>query len=1056
MRKLILLTLIFILNLLVVNSQLLTVDDAVAAYRFDEGSGLNCNDSTPNNLFGTITGANFILSKGTNNTGTNALRFDGVDDFCRVPDSFKLNLTQNLSIVVWINKTAVGDSDIVLYKNVEGTDSNYGIEIRSTNIVTIWQRVTGETTRSQETTIAIPTDQWVHLVVMINGTNDMDAEIYFDGVKQETVAGSSFGFDSIDEDLYIGVTASENSDLDGDLDEVYIFNRTLSQAEIIDLRDNGIGIAASIAFNTTNLDVFLSKNPVEILEEFTLFANYTNATDNQPIENAFCFANSSLVGGGSSGFGRGVLGIGGLSTINNAVHTQVNDIFGLNTLRVDIDNLPLGKASYGVNFRFHAHNQTPTDNLRVFGTCHNNLSFNNFTFLDQVNSTEAVISTSTGNDTIWGFENVVLFGQSVASPNCSIVFESVNTSIDKHWMIADTSSSLNLNNSFTSDDFGVTYTLRTNADERSPFVDAGFGLDVPNETTLTFNSTSGLYFLPNIRHGRPFDFNDTVFCSEDNFQNDTDFVITNVEDNLPPIVQIVSIDPTLVIFNITTVTIQWNVNDPELLTNFINVSFPNGSLIIQTDVKPLILTPSQLTALGNYTVVAFANDTGGLFNISNITFEVRDIDTTPPIITLVSPSNNTRNNTVPLPITFQVTDNFPNDIICTLSNSTNAFDSGTFLQGVDSVLTLALGEIALDQNFPDLEITCFDNTLLNNSAIFNLNYTLDTVPPIIFTISPSDNQRFNKDVSTLISIKANCTDAPVFRFNITIENSTGRIASFESRSPVNNFIVIDENLDISNLGVGNYTVNHTCSDPHTKRIIGDYNIRKNTSDTAIRYFTTSNNNFKIRYLQNSLSVDSFGSEKTETQDKYRFWFNTNETESKTKRTFIFELVGDKPVYYLSDSKYRGHFVTGDNWIDFQLDDKDALYLVTKNSRGNWEVEITTTKTNLNFNSVGDLNIATITTQFEIFSVPQVEDFFDVRICRSDTGSVLLLGLFILIALFFIGMGLMSGVGFIGLFGALMLMILSWFIAPCIGIFALVMGLFSLVLMVFFAVASLGF
>jgi len=406
-----------------------------------------------------------------------------------------------------------------------------------------------------------------------------------------------------------------------------------------------------------------------------------------------------------------------------------------------------------------------------------------------------------------------------------------------------------------------------------------------------------------------------------------------------------------------------------------------------------------------------------------------------------------------LPITFQVTDNFPNDIICTLSNSTNAFDSGTFLQATDSILTLALGEIALDQDFPDLELTCFDNTLLNNSATLNLNYTLDTVPPIIFTISPSNNQKFNRDVTTSINIKANCTDAPVFRFNITIENSTDRIASFESRSPVNNFIVIDENLDISNLGVGNYTVNHTCSDPHTKRIIGDYNIRKNASDTAITYFTTSNNNFKIRYLQNSLAVDSFGSEKTETQDKYRFWFNTNQTESKTKRTFIFELVGDKPVYYLSDSKYRGHFITGDNWIDFELDDKEAVYLITKNSKGNWEIEITTVKTNLNFNSVGDLNIATVTTQFEVFSIPQVEDLFKVNVCRTDTGSVLLLALFVLISLSFIAMGLMSGVGFFGFFGAIMLMILSWFIAPCIGILALVIGLFSLALIIFFAVVS---
>ncbi len=807
-----------------------------------------------------------------------------------------------------------------------------------------------------------------YLVAIVNGTLGEDAFIYINGIQQATVSGGSFGVDSLDEDFYIGNGADLLNDFDGDIDEVCIFNFSLSQIQITDIFNNG---CAGIDLNFTNLDVFLSKNPVEILESFTLFANYTNSSDDTPVLNAACFANSSIVGGGTSGFGRGVLGIGGLSTLTNAVHTQVAEIFENNTFRVDIDNIPLGKASYAVNFRFHAHNQTPEDALRVHATCHNNLTFSNFTFIDQVNATEAVISTSDDNETIWGFENVVLFGASVATPNCSIVFESVNTSLNKHWMIADTISNLNLDNSFTSDDFGVTYSLRSNADTRSPFVDAGFGLDVPSETTMTFNATSGLYFLPNIRHGRPFDFIDRVFCSADNFQNATDFVITNVQDNTAPIVQISSIDPLIAVINFSTVTILWNVNDPELLVNFINVSFPDGSLLIQTEAKPLILSPAQLTVLGNYSVVAFANDTGGLFTLTNATFEVADIDITPPIITLIAPDNNSVNNSVPLDITFTVTDNFPNLIICELRNSSTLLDSGTFTQAVTSTIILAKGEIALSQAFPDLSLICFDNTLLNNSATLNLNYTLDTIPPIIFPISPPDLSSFNRDIISSIIIKANCTDVPVFRLNITIENASDRIASFESRSPVNNVIVIDETLDISNLGIGTYFVNHTCSDPHTKGIIQDYNIRKNLSSNSIRYVTPALNQFEIVYLQ-GLEINDFGSSKADSEDRYKFWFNTNWTESKTIRTFIFELTSKKPVYYISNSKFKGHFITGDNWIDFELDDDQAVYIVTKNARGNWEVEITTARTNLNFNSVGDLNIASVTTQFEISFVAQIE------------------------------------------------------------------------------------
>ncbi len=1044
MKKLLLIPFVFILSLITVTSQALTVDDAIAVYRFEEGTGSVCGDSTSNNLDGTINGTTFITSKGNNGTGGFATRYDGVDDFCQVQDNALLNLTMPFSISMWVNKTDVGDNDFFIYKNVQGTDSNFGIESDGVEQVTVFQRVFGETTRAVITTSPLPTDVWVHIVAIVNGTGSTDAFIYFDGIQQATVAGGSNGLDAFDEDLYIGTDADLTNDFDGDIDEVYIFNFSLSDTQITDLFNNGL----VRDLNTTNLDVFLSKNPVEILEQFTLFANYTNATDNQPILNATCFANSSISGGGQSGFGRGVLGIGGLSTIGNAIHTQLNDIFANNTLRVDIDNIPLGKASYGISFRFHAHNQTPDDDLRVFATCHNNLTFSNFTLIDQVNVTEVVISTSDGNDTIWGFKNVVLFGASVATENCSIVFESQNTSIDKHWMIADTTSNLNLNNSFTSDNFGETYTLRTNANERSPFVDAGFGLDVPNETTMLFNSTSGLYFLNNIRHGRPFDFIDRVFCSADNFLNATDFVITNVQDNVAPIVQIISIVPTVAVINVSNVTIEWTANDPELVTNFINVSFPNGSLVIETDVKPLILTPAQLPVLGNYSVVAFGNDTGGLTSTANATFEVADVDITPPVIILIAPTNNSVNNTIPLPITFQVTDNFPNDIICDLRNSSTLFDIDTFTQAVNSVLILAEGEISLSQQFPNLELTCFDNSELNNSATLNLNYTLDTIPPVIFPISPGNESRFNKDIVTNINIKANCTDVPVFRLNLTISNTSDTIASFESRTSIDNFIVIDEQLNIQNLGVGNYTIDYTCSDPHTKKDIPDYDVSKKKSEDKLKWIT-DNNEYELKYNDKGISVLNYGSAKHKDNDKYYFWYRLNETEG-TKRTFTFELENKKfSVYYLPNSPYKGHFIMGDNWIDFEFGDPDAEYFIELNDNDNYEISITTRKTLLNFSSTGELNIATLETEFEIFFVEQVEDLFQVSVCRTDTGSVLLLGLFFLIAFGLIGVGLSTKIGFIGVFGAVMLLITSWFIASCIAILTTLLALLAILFFFYF-------
>ena len=1046
---------IFLLSLISVNSQTLTVDDTVAAYRFEEGSGTICLDSSINNLTGTLNGTtSFINSKGNNGTGDFATRYGGVDDFCQVLHDNLLNLTSTFSVSFWINKTDVATDDFIIYKNNQGTDSNYGITIDGSELVNVWQRVTGETARRQITSIAITTNEWVHIVAIINGTTATDAHIYFNAVKQATVDGTEFGVDSSDMDLYIGVDANLANDIDGDLDEIYIFNFSLTDTQITDLFENGL-VIDPVRFNSTNLNVFQSKNPVEILEDFTLFANYTNATDNQPVLNAVCFANSSIVGGGQAGFGRGILGIGGLSTIDNAVHTQVIPIFGNMTVRVDIDNVPLSKASYAINYRYHAHNLTPLDDLRVFATCHpNNLTFSNFTLFDTVNISETVVSTSTLNDTVWGFRNAVLFGETVASPNCSIVFESRNSTETTSWMIADTTSNLNLNNSFFSLDFGETYIPNALAAERSPFVDAGFGLDVPNETTMTFNSTSGLYFLPNIRHGRPFDFEDRVFCSADQFQNATNFTVTNVQDNVPPIVQIVTLPP-VAIFNVSNETIVWTANDPELLTKFINVSFPNGSLLIQSELQPLILTPVELTVLGNYSVIAFANDTGGLFSIANGTFEVALVDQTDPVITLVSPDNNTRTNIIPLNITFTVTDNTAINLICVLGNTTEQFDEGLFTVSTNSNLTLAEGFTILDQAFPNLNITCFDNSLANNSATLLLNYTLDTNPPIISIFSPVNNSIFNNNIVNSIQIAANCTDLPVFNLNITVSNSSDTIATFEDMSPVNNVVSIDDNLNILNLE-GDFTVTYTCADPHTNERISDWNVRKNNSDYEIKYLTNGNE-FRIKYLQNDLTVNSFGSRKSDSDDRYEFYFNTNITESSTEYTYIFEVLSRKVVHYFPDSKYKAHFITGNNWIDFELEDPKAEYVITKNSRGNYEVEVTTTLTNLNFKSTGELNIVTQFHNFNVFSSIMITDnIFDRRVCPVGSLSLVVMFIFmfilafIIIALsFVIKSGDLIANGLMGTLGSILLLILSTFLYACILAVGIVMSGIAILLLSYF-------
>ena len=449
----------------------------------------------------------------------------------------------------------------------------------------------------------------------------------------------------------------------------------------------------------------------------------------------------------------------------------------------------------------------------------------------------------------------------------------------------------------------------------------------------------------------------------------------------------------------------------------------------------------------------------GLSEIINTT-EVNNIytssgDTQAPTIILIDPSlnvNNTRNNTIPLDITFQVTDDSFNSIICNLDNST-ILDTGTFIQGVPSNLTLAEGEITLDQTFSNLAIVCFDNTVLNNSASLLLNITLDSINPIIFPIAPPDKQKFNKDIVSSIQIKANCTDIPVFKLNITITNASDTIASFETLTVVNNFLVIDEQLSISALGSGNYTVTYVCSDPHTKNKIPDYIINKNSSDNKIKWTTPSGNEFELKYsvpMKNPIQTLNWGSSKSDDDSRYNFWYKLNVTEDGTERDLNFELENKKfPITYLPNSQFKGHFIMDNNFIDFEFGDADATYEITKNDNNNYEIVITTTKTFLNFTSVGELNTEVVTTTFEVFFINQIVDFFIVTECKNDTGSAILLGLFLIISLFLITLGITSQVGFIGFFGSLALLFTSLRIIPCLSALASILIFLSVVLMFFF-------
>ncbi|MBU0536635.1 MAG: LamG domain-containing protein [Nanoarchaeota archaeon] len=197
--------------------------------------------------------------------GSGAYDFDGIDDHILVQNSPSINFTtQPFSIEAWIYKRGPGPvvaGDKVYAIVVKGNSSltaettAYGLAQYDENFPWGLANVTGFTVSDGSNLLAaagstqILPDSWHHVVGVWNTT---DAILYVDGV-QEGSASAAVTVNPVDYNLTIGAmqgndtAAYGTSAFNGTIDEVKIYNRSLSADEIALLYSNRTNITHSDA-----------------------------------------------------------------------------------------------------------------------------------------------------------------------------------------------------------------------------------------------------------------------------------------------------------------------------------------------------------------------------------------------------------------------------------------------------------------------------------------------------------------------------------------------------------------------------------------------------------------------------------------------------------------------------------------------------------------------------------------------------------------------------------------------------------------------------------------
>lgn len=149
-----------------------------------------------------------------------AFSLNGTDAWVQVPDSAALRITGAITIDAWVSPTALGGR--VVDKITAGTGDGYLLDTHGgvVRLIVDGQILSGST--------SIPTGVWSHIAGTYDGS---EMRVYLNGSLDGSVA-ASVAIPTNALPVRIGADSDGQSRFSGLIDEVEVFGRALSQAEI--------------------------------------------------------------------------------------------------------------------------------------------------------------------------------------------------------------------------------------------------------------------------------------------------------------------------------------------------------------------------------------------------------------------------------------------------------------------------------------------------------------------------------------------------------------------------------------------------------------------------------------------------------------------------------------------------------------------------------------------------------------------------------------------------------------------------------------------------------
>jgi len=197
--------------------------EPIAHWKLDETSGTTAIDSSNGNNNGNLLNGPVW---GVGQMG-GALIFDGVNDYVDIQDPVSLRPTSFISMSGWAKFDRLDATQKILSKD-NGTNQATGIRFQNGGSV---RCIIGGT--SINTSVLITnTNTWYHIACTYDGSNIV---VYVDGVSRATLARNGAIGDQTGASWNIGRRSNSELYLSGSIDDVRIYNRALSGAEVSSL-----------------------------------------------------------------------------------------------------------------------------------------------------------------------------------------------------------------------------------------------------------------------------------------------------------------------------------------------------------------------------------------------------------------------------------------------------------------------------------------------------------------------------------------------------------------------------------------------------------------------------------------------------------------------------------------------------------------------------------------------------------------------------------------------------------------------------------------------------